>query len=143
MNFHPGRFTIAVWDNIDMDEETGSGTTHHTNGILIQSNVGEKESTTTPAISYSKINKRQRTLSPPILSLPAHKNSMREGPKNLPINADVGNGLAKSALLLKDKIIDFKFIAMKSQSKYSHELPGWTGFNHSICFSSLPKSSIH
>lgn len=33
--------TILVWDNIDFGEETlsGCGTTHHTNGIMLQSSV--------------------------------------------------------------------------------------------------------
>ena len=41
--FRPGVFAVAVWDNIDMDEETGSGsgTTHHTNGILVQPSASE------------------------------------------------------------------------------------------------------
>ena len=41
--FRPGVFAVAVWDNIDMVEETGSGsgTTHHTNGILVQPSVSE------------------------------------------------------------------------------------------------------
>ena len=42
--FCPQVFSVAVWDNnIDLDEETvsGSGTTHHTNGILVQPSVSE------------------------------------------------------------------------------------------------------
>ncbi|XP_051810146.1 uncharacterized protein LOC110947043 isoform X2 [Acanthochromis polyacanthus] len=38
--------TILVWDDIDFGEETlfGGGTTHHTNGIMLQSSVTETES---------------------------------------------------------------------------------------------------
>ena len=40
--------TIAVWDNIDFGEETrsGAGTTHRTNGILVQAKVRESPETT-------------------------------------------------------------------------------------------------
>ena len=40
--------TILVWDNIDFGEETlsGRGTTHHTNGIMVQSSVTETVSRT-------------------------------------------------------------------------------------------------
>ncbi|KAJ8050265.1 hypothetical protein HOLleu_03399 [Holothuria leucospilota] len=37
-NIIPRQYTTAVWDNIDLSEETlsGKGTTHFTNGILVQ-----------------------------------------------------------------------------------------------------------
>ena len=40
--------TILVWDNIDFGEETlsGRGTTHHINGIMLQSSVAEPVSRT-------------------------------------------------------------------------------------------------
>ena len=38
MGIKEGLFTTLVWDNIDLGEETrsGAGTTHMTNGIIIQ-----------------------------------------------------------------------------------------------------------
>lgn len=41
--------TTLVWDNIDFGEETlsGRGTTHHTNGIMLQSCASKTVSTAT------------------------------------------------------------------------------------------------
>ena len=63
--FCPKVFTVAVWDNIDLDEETvsGSGTTHHTNGILVQPSVSEFDQ---QACSLS-LKKSQRKLQSPHL----------------------------------------------------------------------------
>ena len=43
--FKVGRIPTVVWDNIDFNEETPSdkGTTHRTNGILIQTCENEKD----------------------------------------------------------------------------------------------------
>ena len=43
--FKVGRIPTVAWDNIDFNEETssGKGTTHHTNGILIQTCENEKD----------------------------------------------------------------------------------------------------
>jgi len=53
-----GQVTMLVWDNIDFLEETasGAGTTHHTNGILVQH--GEKSGMHTA--SRPSLPKRQR-----------------------------------------------------------------------------------
>jgi hypothetical protein len=53
--FEKGKPTVLVWDNIDFGEETlsGRGTTHHTNGIMLQSKVLESR-TTTRDISLKK-----------------------------------------------------------------------------------------
>ena len=41
--FSKGKPTVLVWDNIDFGEEiaSGHGTTHHTNGIMVQAEVAE------------------------------------------------------------------------------------------------------
>lgn len=46
-----GQFTTNVWDKIDFGEETlsGRGTTHSTNGIIIQRNVEENHKVKRPS----------------------------------------------------------------------------------------------
>ena len=57
--------TILVWDNIDFAEETGSGfgTTHHTNGIMMQHDqMTERQSN-----SHPPLEKKQKTLKTELL----------------------------------------------------------------------------
>lgn len=62
--------TVIVWDNIDFGEETtnGAGTTHHTNGIMVQSTaIADEEKLFHPTIS-----KKQRSFIPKLSILEHH-----------------------------------------------------------------------
>jgi predicted DNA-binding ribbon-helix-helix protein len=140
--FRPGVFTVAVWDNIDMDEETGSGsgTTHHTNGILVQPSVSEYEQQATSL----NINRSQRTLQVEPVHIDHYRLTSREGPQDLSPEISIGTSTIKTNRIVADQRKDFGFIMIKYLNQTTHLLPGWTGYNqllqhHSI----LQKSAIH
>ena len=71
--------TILVWDNIDYKEETpsGHGTTHHTNGLMIQSEISEH----VPLQNRPVMKKGVRSLIPTITELNTFTSATRKGPK--------------------------------------------------------------
>lgn len=80
----PGIPTTLVWDNNDFGEETlsGHGTTHNTNGIVIQNNVCPTSikpcSSNIAGISVKRT--RKRTLEPPEVNLATYSGGRRDGP---------------------------------------------------------------
>ena len=82
------------WDNNDINEETltGHGTTHCTNGILIQRSVPPGvDATSAPRIQQMK-GKRKRSFSPQLSKLLPYNAGERCGPGNMAIaNQDLIN----------------------------------------------------
>lgn len=134
--------TVLVYDNIDYSEETlsGHGTTHHTNGIMVQ--VSKQESppaSTSVNVSTGTVSKAERTLHPATQSLEMYI----LGTKQCCINANVlptYNDCAEAVHQAACK--DFAYFALKSYYEGS-PLPSWTVYNQSQQSSCLPKSNIH
>ncbi|CAL1293796.1 unnamed protein product [Larinioides sclopetarius] len=122
-------FTTLVWDNSDFGEETlsGGGTTHCTNGIILQWESTEEGNT---ILSEPFKRHRKRTLEPPSSEIVPLKNFKRSGPQN-PISID--------SILFSDKYgtcsqepfkkIDSAFYLSKLNEHAKIHMPGWTGFN--------------
>ncbi|XP_071817001.1 uncharacterized protein [Apostichopus japonicus] len=112
-NIMPSQYTTLVFDNIDLMEETlsGKGTTHNTNGIVIQRNaVREIEAHTTPEVKRT----RERSFASPIQPLPQYFQTKREGPGEFQLD---------SSLLTEDKSpgsgalsLDFAWLLLRSYS---------------------------
>lgn len=120
------KVTILVWDNIDFLEETvsGAGTTHHTNGILIQ----HGETAGIRPTSRPFIKKKQRSLKTmPSVMLP-YQRKKRQGPQIL--NMDVVIGSSTGTLLKHiSRCLDTMYVVMKDTDSSARNLPNWTGFN--------------
>ena len=79
--------TVLVWDNIDFGEETlsGHGTTHHTNGIMLQSKPLES-----PAVTREmSLSKGVRFIVPQCRVIEPYFQQKRHGPKKLGVNSDI------------------------------------------------------
>ena len=130
-------FTMLVYDNIDFSEETlsGHGTTHHTNGLMIQLRSN------TPATSVEHtIPRNCRKLALPSTEIAPYFLSTKQGP-NLtssitPQQADVQHPLKRS--ITNDRT----YIARKSLKLSPETLPGWTAYNI-LNSEPLPVSIIH
>ncbi|KAL7382446.1 hypothetical protein ABVT39_022502 [Epinephelus coioides] len=74
--------TTLVWDNIDFGEETlsGCGTTHHTNGIMLQSFAIEPVSTTIRQALKKGVSSFKAL---PQIPVEPYNQSKRQGPQNL------------------------------------------------------------
>ena len=137
--FHPQVHTNLVWDNIDFNEETvtGSGTTHHTNGIMIQSNVNRNDqSFSRPSVVKSRAFAKEKS------SLPNFFITKKEGPRK--IGNDVVNISLQECLKLTvhPQFLDFWYFMAKFARGSC--LPNWTGFNTTLqSHSPLQKSLIH
>jgi len=124
-----------VRDNIDYLEATksGSGTTHHTNGILIQ--VDHQIPTPMPFQTHEK-RTNYRSLCPtvePIAALQFHRKSNPEHLLRceLPVIPD----------LFQFDILEFTFALIRFQTEITK--PSWTGFNKlTRSFQSSPHSVI-
>ncbi|XP_070581426.1 uncharacterized protein [Ptychodera flava] len=129
-------FTTLVWDNNDFGEETlsGKGTTHNTNGIIIQRNTGDEASTadnlsTAVAITKSK----QRTLTTPPSNIIEYHGRPRHGPA--PSGSD-----ADCMFQNQDRVIDvpltkdlaFWMCKTVQVEEGNVTLPAWTGFNQQL-----------
>ena len=86
-NIQPNVPVVMCWDNNDINEETltGHGTTHCTNGILIQRSVPPGvDATSAPRIQQMK-GKRKRSFSPQLSKLLPYNAGKRCGPGNIAI----------------------------------------------------------
>lgn len=119
----PNKFSTIVWDNIDFREETltGHGTTHSTNGILIQQKVPTDLADNVYIKSIKKSKKRK--LDPPTTLIPRYFLGQRHNP-DIPEIITCDNRKAK---LSEAKVIDHLYIVTKFGG--DELLPGWTGFN--------------
>ncbi|XP_061913285.1 uncharacterized protein LOC133656293 isoform X2 [Entelurus aequoreus] len=136
--------TILVWDNIDFGEETlsGHGTTHHTNGIMLQSSVTETVSRT----ERQPLQKAVKSFKPPP-SYPVehYQQSKRHGPQNLshhgsvPLDAETYRLNTVSAAKT-----ELAYVSVKYTDAEACTVPSWTGF-HTLLQSgaTLPKSALY
>lgn len=142
IGFERGKPTIFVYDNIDRAEETlsGAGTTHHTNGIMIQLDYNLTDATTPSDLG--NISRRARTFSPIDNPIPLYYHSRRTGPtitlalESIPSSDVCRHGLSHPAYL------EDAFLLMKSCNA-GNILPGWTGFNRMNMTEIAPISRIH
>ncbi|XP_056105946.1 uncharacterized protein LOC130084505 [Rhinichthys klamathensis goyatoka] len=121
--------TVLVWDNIDFGEETlsGRGTTHHTNGIMLQSSVVEPVSTTNRQPLQKGVSSFK---APPSIPVEPYHQSKRQGPQNLfhhesvPLQADTYKLNTVSAVQA-----ELAYVFVKSIDAEKCTIPSWTGFH--------------
>lgn len=134
--------TVLVWDNIDFSEETlsGRGTTHHTNGIMIQPSAQRGE--TDRVIS---LKKGMKTLSKSYhTSLEPYFQNHRGTPTNVQLDAaDLPTAQTCSVSLSTSLALEFLYVLLRHHDSNA-TIPGWTGF-HCKLFPQLEvaKSAIH
>lgn len=134
------KFTVLVYDNIDFAEETlsGAGTTHHTNGIMIQ--LKKEEIPLLATIEAENMPRTSNRSFQPVQSeiAPFYVTS-KHGPDSL---SDESVSVSKCLEIFNSsKTKDAAFIKMKSIQREPC-LPGWTAFNINIA-NPLPCSAIH
>ena len=136
--FKVGSIPTVVWDNIDFNEETssGKGTTHHTNGILIQ--TCEDEATDQPQeVNVPIIKKGVRVFTQAEENLVPYNRVERVGP-----STNVPNIPAHwKDLLSKAKVRDFMFIMARMYG--GDDVPGWTGYNITKYDYAILQTKIH
>ncbi|KAK6168598.1 hypothetical protein SNE40_019797 [Patella caerulea] len=133
---------ILVWDNIDFGEETlsGKGTTHHTNGILIQNKAMISETVKPREFSLPR---GQRTLKAKSVTMFEYHLTKRHGPTDVRSDIEIDEKYFVANLKSANNL-DLSFIILKYlTSSYDDHLPGWTGFNCEIDSTIFPKSAIH
>lgn len=139
--FSVGQPTVLVYDNNDFLELTlsGSGTTHHTNGIMVQ--ASRSESAISPPVQVSR---RQKSLIPQRTEIPAFYLSKKQGPQKLQTdNVNISLQASKDRSS-SNHLREFAFICAKLSGSADEPLPGWTGYNRKITqLPTLPKSAIH
>lgn len=140
----PGIPTTVVWDNNDFGEETlsGRGTTHNTNGIIIQ-NCNTKPSsqehcssiTVNPAVKRT----RKRSMQPPEENLATYCGGKKDGP--MPFAKDVSLSQSVYAPILQTPSkVDMAYYITKFRS--DKLLPSWTGFNQLLSRIQVPPKSV-
>ena len=136
--------TILVWDNIDFGEETlsGRGTTHHTNGIMVQSRVSESRDTQIRA----SLPKRVYTFKPPPTEeMAPYFQQRRQGPTHIPNNMQIDLESHSYKLSVVPALrIELAYILLKYLDSSSGTIPGWTGFHTTLASNDIhDKSAIH
>ena len=123
--FKVGSIPTVVWDNIDFSEETssGKGTTHHTNGILIQTCEREMSDEPWEEVYTSTIKKGVRVFAQPEENLVPYNRVERIGPSRKV--SEVPDHWKD--LLNQSKVRDFMFIMARMYG--GEDVPGWTGYN--------------
>lgn len=139
--FHRHKTTIFVYDNIDFGEETssGAGTTHHTNGIMVQQ-IGSDEHTAQSA-QVPDIGKRERSFTPLTPTPVIYYHGKRVGPSYQVADLDLPTAQVCLNSLSRSRDTDTSFMLLKSIQ--SNPLPGWTGFNMHLTPTIGPLSKIH
>ena len=149
-NIDPDLPVIFCWDNNDLIEETltGKGTTHCTNGIVVQ----RKLHTNSQANHHPRERKRQtkrRSLKMPV-ALPLQYNA---GIRCGPCTSIIGDSARHphfdlmSEAFLKDLLwvllrLDSKHSVLLGRSEEDQQaVPGWSGFNAVVTSAVLPVKS--
>lgn len=143
--FRKGEPTTLVFDNIDFAEETltGSGTTHHTNGIMFQCQDLSSANSSNSPVTFQHA-RSQRTFQPRALDIAPYFLSKKHGPMNLEKTCE---SPAESQDIFEEysNLVDHSYLAIKSHGPHSLtecQLPGWTAFNISLS-KPLCLSKIH
>ena len=137
--FKVGMIPTVVWDNIDFNEETssGKGTTHHTNGILIQTCEDAAIDEPQEEVDMPVIKKGVRVFAQAEENLVPYNRVERVGPScNVP---DVP--VHWKDLLIKAKFMDFMFIMARMYG--GEDVPGWTGYNIKKYDYAILQTKIH
>ena len=168
LSIQPRIPTIIVWDNNDFGEETlsGHGTTHNTNGIVIQHgnttasttdlpnasttdppNASTTDppnaSTTDPPNTFTtdvlEKRTRKRSLEPPLANLATYYGGKNEGPA--PFAAGISLEQSTYAMLLKNpEKLDLAYHVTKFN--VDRFLPSWTGYNQLLAQVEVPPGSV-
>ena len=82
-SIQPGKHTILIYDNNDFGEETltGRGTTHNTNGIVVQRGSGLGKERPQQVDRPSVKRTRERSVLPPPVDIAKYYGGKKEGPK--------------------------------------------------------------
>jgi len=119
--------TIAVWDNIDFGEETrsGAGTTHHTNGILVQAKVRESPETT----QRQPLKKGICSLNPPIKEIEQYFLRAKRGPSPPESVRDCANDPEMSQTFRTALQLEMACGMCKILSVSLSSIPSWSAFH--------------
>lgn len=141
---HPNVPVVFCWDNNDINEETlsGHGTTHCTNGIVIQREVQSVQEMP----EANPINVRRSSLQPQPSHIEHYMSGKRQGPclnmlkdgHLLPPN----NTESSSAARIKDISWGILRITETDNSNNKQTVPGWTGFNSMLYSENAPAYSL-
>ena len=131
------RFTCLAWDNHDFGEETltDKGTTHNTNGIIVQRAADEAPDEHHPVEESITDDRkptrgRQRTLRFVEESIPYYRAGKKIGPPQLAAPSDdLPDALSHIDSGGQTHTLDLAMASCKLQSDDDSNLPGWTGFN--------------
>ena len=133
------KFTMLVWDNIDFSEETlsGKGTTHSTNGILIQTGKPEVQHEQHPSLPRS----HKWSISAPTSSLVSYFGTVEKGPA--PCGQDIDRESQDDLNLVSAKKKDLAFRLSRLPRRHGCLPPSWTGYNTQLDDSKPKISSIY
>ena len=132
-NIQPNVPVITCWDNNDINEETisGHGTTHCTNGIIIQRG-GQQAAPVLPSSSLK--GKRKRSFTPRPCKILPYNARKRSGPGNMFIT-ERDLSLQETACINQSKQKDIAWCLPQSRNdpegraNTQQLVPGWSGFN--------------
>ncbi|KAL5019691.1 hypothetical protein ScPMuIL_002583 [Solemya velum] len=139
LGFRRNVFTTLVWDNNDFGEETlsGKGTTHNTNGIIIQTAATDAPSNSEKTTCMSRDRKRT-IVAPQVIISPLHAPKRSEPVQFKGEKPDLSR---KLDIQKQPKLIDEAILLAKA-SQIEVSLPGWTGCNQLLSKDSHPLSVI-
>ena len=128
-----------VWDNNDFGEETlsGKGTTHNTNGIIIQ----RPFTCDVPISERASLQRtRKRSLEPPPANIDTYIRLKRTGPKPFGANIELGQ---EKYIHMQDNARrrDSAYFLMKVPEVHIKALSGWTGHNTLLHRGMIPPQS--
>ena len=128
-----------VWDNNDFGEETlsGKGTTHNTNGIIIQRPI-TCDVSVSETVSLQRT--RKRSLEPPPAHIDTYIRRKRTGPKPFGTNIELGHE-KYSYTQEYARQLDSAYFFMKVPEVHLKALSGWTGHNTLLHRGMIPLQS--
>ena len=133
-----GVYTTLVWDNNDFGEETlsGKGTTHNTNGIVVQHVESPIVTQTTPPPTKKT---KKRSLHAPDKNIVSFHGAKKSSPDVFPTSVALQLD-SHLALLQPQKDKDTAYYLTKHTSEPL--LPSWTGFNQLLTTDVPPRATI-
>ena len=149
-----GQFCVIVKDNIDFNEETqpGSGTTRHTNGIIIQPTLPADTPIQVTPKKTIEISKRKRTFDSARAPLSSYMPRPEKGPSKQYAFTEASvktilDSLTETTSNVKlferiESKLYFEYQLLKHSTIEDRHIPSWSGFNVHLSNTILFRSQI-
>ena len=140
----PNNIATIVWDNNDFGEETatGKGTTHNTNGIIIQRIVSEQDDHSKPKSTVRLPRDKKRSFVGQASNLAVFRGHTKVPPQKIHGSVLEDDNTMSIQEISRKSDLAYVLTRIPGNNKNEPPLPTWTGFNTKLAIKVPQLSAI-